>query len=524
MRWKWSLASQFLLFQLGIVVLVVTSVAAVSLAQTDATFRRDQGRRMQSVAEAVAANASVRHILANAGKGILPDAEALAASAAQARTVYDVSYVQIADADGTLLAGPDAGRSAVLGPSRVLSGVSWIGVVDDGARALVAHAPVLDEADGAVVGLVAVGRAYPTRTEQLAAATSDLLVYLVLGGLLGVAGSLLLARRVKRQTLGLEPREIVGLVEHREAMLHGIKEGVVGTDSADRITLANDEAVRLLGLPDDAVGRSLHSPGMPPRLLDILTGAATTDDQVELRDDRVLVLNRKPVLVRGRQVGSVTTLRDRTELTALQRELDVSRHATDTLRAQAHEFSNRLHTIAGLIELGEHEEVVHYINRANQARDELTHTVMSRIADPSVAALVIAKASLAAEQDAELRVSPECDMGPVSEELSADLVTVVGNLIDNALDAVDAGGWVEVEVRTTEEEVIVVVRDSGAGVAPELVDTIFRQGYTTKASAEGHQGFGLALIWLICHRGGGTIGVEGSTFTARIPLAAGAPR
>jgi sensor histidine kinase regulating citrate/malate metabolism len=183
---------------------------------------------------------------------------------------------------------------------------------------------------------------------------------------------------VKRQTLGLEPREITGLVEQREAMLHGIREGVIGTDKANKITLINDEAQRLLGLPAGVVGKPLDAQPMVGNVVDVLTGRVTAPDQVVVADGRVLVLNRMPVRVRGRRAGWVTTLRDRTELTSLERELDVSRHATETLRAQAHEFSNRLHTISGLVQLGEYDEVVRFITNASQARERLTDEVTSR--------------------------------------------------------------------------------------------------------------------------------------------------
>jgi sensor histidine kinase regulating citrate/malate metabolism len=399
-----------------------------------------------------------------------------------------------------------------------------VGVIDDGSKALVAHVPVLDESDGRFLGLIVVGQLYPTLPDQLAAIrVTNLITYLLLGGVLGVAGSLLLARRVKRQTLGLEPREITGLVEHREAMLHGVKEGVIGTDAADRVTLVNDEAVRLLGLTDACVGRSLHSQPMEPRLLDVLTGRVTGVDQIVLSDERVLVLNRRPVVIRGRQVGSVTTLRDRTELTALRRELDVSRHTTDTLRAQAHEFSNRLHTIAGLIELGEHDEVVRYVNRASQAHEALNREVTALVRDPALAALLIAKASLAAEQGVQLVMSPESDLPSVDDALSADLVTIVGNLVDNALDAIGPGGRVEVAVRADAGEVRVTVSDSGPGVPPELAEEVFRQGYTTKGEERGHHGLGLALTRLICVHRSGAIAVEGSAFRARLPLSVGTP-
>ncbi|MEE6257646.1 sensor histidine kinase [Plantactinospora sonchi] len=514
MRQRMSLAGQFLLLQLGIVLLVVSAVAAVSIAESDAAFRRNEGSRLRSVGENAAINRTVR-----LGLGDPTGRDALAAVAESARAVSGASYVLIADHTGRLVTGPDAGSAMVLGGSDALAGRSWVGVVDDGSEALVAHVPVLDERDGRFLGLIVVGETYPTLPEQLVAGLTNLLTYLLLGGVLGVAGSLLLARRVKRQTLGLEPREITGLVEHREAMLHGIKEGVLGTDTADRVTLVNDEAVRLLGLPDLPVGRSLHSQPMESRLRDVLTGRVDGVDQIVLSDDRVLVLNRRPVLVRGRRVGSVTTLRDRTELTVLRRELDVSRHTTDTLRAQAHEFSNRLHTIAGLVELGEYDEVVRYITRTSQVHEELNRDVTRLVRDPALAALLIAKASLAAEQGVRLAISADSDLPAVDEELAGDLVTVLGNLVDNALDAAGPGGRVTVTVRLSDGEVVVTVRDSGPGVPPELVEEVFRQGWSTKDPDQGHHGLGLALIRLVCQHRGGSVEVDGSAFRARLPLA-----
>ncbi len=168
-----------------------------------------------------------------------------------------------------------------------------------------------------------------------------------------------------------------------------------------------------------------------------------------------------------------------------------------------------------------------FVNRLNRNRAQLNEDVTSRLADSALAALVIAKSSLAAEQGVELRLAPESSLGRVDDRLSADLATVVGNLIDNALDAIGpAPGWVEVELSEESGEVRVVVRDSGPGVAPELAEEVFRQGFTTKPAAQGGQrGFGLALTRLVCARRGGEISVQGSVFTARIPVAAkvGAP-
>ena len=513
MRQRLSLAGQLLLLQLAIVLLVVGAVAAVSIAEADASFRRVEGERLRSVGENAAINRTVR-----LGLGNPLGREALETVAESARAVSGASYVVVADAAGTIVTGPDAGRPAPMGESTGLAGRSWVGVLTEGTKSLVAHVPVLDEQDGHFIGLIIVGRTYPTLVDQLGNALTNLLTYLVLGAALGVGGSLLLARRVKRQTLGMEPREISGLVEHREAMLHGIKEGVIGTDSAHRVTLVNDEAIRLLGLRPGAVGRALPDLGLEPALLDVLTGRSAGVDQVVLSDDRVVVLNRQPVVMRGRDAGSVTTLRDRTELTALRRELDVSKHTTDTLRAQAHEFVNRLHTIAGLVELGEHDEVVRYITRTSELHESLDREVTRAVRDPALAALLIAKASLAAEQGVALTIDEDTDLPQVGDRLSADLVTVVGNLVDNAFDAVGAGGRIAVGVAADEDEVVVTVTDSGPGVDPAMVDRVFQQGYSTKDESAGHHGLGLAMVRLICVHRGGSIEVRGSTFTARLPF------
>ena len=304
------------------------------MAESDAAFRRDQGAKLRSTAENLAATDLIRQ-----GMRTTVWYDSLAAGAETARGVSGSSFVEVTDARGILLTGPHRGQQADLGASDGASGRAWLGVVEHDGIALVAHAPVIDPGDGRVLGLVVVGKTYPSWLELLATATPDLLTYLLLGSLLGVAGSMLLARRVKRQTLGLEPAEIAGLVEHREAMLHGIKEGLIGLDSAGRVTLANDEACRLLGLPGDVTGSPLRLLGVPDEVLSLLTEGSEEPDHVVVHDSRVLVLNRMPVLVRGRKVGSVTTLRDHTELTSLERELDLSRRTTDTLRAQAHEFT-----------------------------------------------------------------------------------------------------------------------------------------------------------------------------------------
>ncbi|WP_258905245.1 sensor histidine kinase [Actinokineospora sp. UTMC 2448] len=511
MSGRGSLARQLLGWQFAVVAALLGAVAVFSAVQSTEAFGDVQGRRMLSVAEDVAATAGVRAALADPLRyhQLPPFAES-------ARSLSGAGSVRIALPDTRVLTSPDpdqVGEPMPVGESTVAAGRSWVGEVGD---ELVAHVPVIGDR-GEIIGIVAAGVDLPHLFAGIVHSPSEALLILAAATVLGVGGSLLVARRVKRQTLGMEPAEIAGLVEHREAMLHGIREGVVGLDGQDRITLVNDQARRLLSLPERTDGVPVAELGFNDRLTDVLTGRAEGADQIVLRKGRVLVMNRVPIT----PAGAVVTLRDRTEIVALQNALDANRSTTDTLRAQAHEFSNRLHTIAGLIELGDHDELRRYVDRVSHHQRAWQGEVAERVGDPALAALLVAKASLAAEQGVGLRLDPDSDLGLIDEHLSADLVTVLGNLVDNALDALRGKqGWIEVCLTHRDDEVRVVVRDSGPGVAPEIAEEVFRHGFTTKAAEDGGgRGLGLAITRQTCVRRQGSVEVHndnGAVFTARM--------
>ncbi|MGW5187797.1 ATP-binding protein [Kribbella sp. NPDC004138] len=529
-----TLAGQLLVLQLAIVLVVLVAVAAVSLAQSAATFNRVEGRRVTLLAEQLSASPALRFSIRNPAP-----AEMLAPTLQTSIAQSGVTSITVADAKGKVIAATNVtliGTKLTLGDPDVRKG--WSGQLrgDDGME-LVAQVPVLSEGkdklgnpDGTLgdhIGTVMVGERSPSVLQRLRGASSYLAIYLGIACVLGLLGSWLLARRIKRQTLGLEPREIAGLAEHREAMLYGLAEGVVALDPQLRVTLVNDVGRRLLDLPADAVGKSLRDLGIEGRLREVLAGDDEARDAVVVRRGRVLVMNRMEVLKDGRSLGSVTTLRDRTELAQLERELGSFRSSAELLRAQTHEFANQLHTISGLIQIGEYDEVVTYVGALNRYRESLDLTVTRRVHDTTVAALLMAKSSLAAERRVELRVSERTTLLRLDPALSADIATVLGNLVDNAVDAAAQSGtplspaWVEVELRQDATSVEIVVRDSGPGVAPELAQEVFAHGFTTKAAAEGERGIGLAMTRLICRRRGGEVAVTnlsegGAAFVARM--------
>lgn len=536
---RWTLSGQLLALQLVIVAVVLVAVAAVSLAQTSASFGVDAGRRALAVAEIVAATGPLRTGLESRDDLAQAPAEdpsadlTIVRSVAGSASTSSAMSVVVLDSRGRVAASEDPsqlGRSVSLPGDVLATGRSWVGAVgQDEAERMLAQVPVQSDDPGRageVVGTVAVSRQRPTLLQDLGAAAPNLLVYLGVASGLGVAGSLLVARRVKRQTLGLEPLEITGLVEHRDATLHGIREGIIAVDLAGRVTLVNDVARSLLHLPYDTVARSVDDLGLPPDVPGLLVEQAPAADVPFAVRDRVLVLNRMPIRSHGRLIGWVTTLRDRTELVTLQHELAAVSDVTQTLRAQAHEFSNRMHTISGLIELGEYGEVVRYVDGIGRRDARVTQSVTSHVADPAVAALLLAKTSLADERGVELRVAPTSRLGVLDDELSNDVATVVGNLVDNAVDAAstgrpDAGGEVEVELVPDDAGgVRVTVRDSGPGIAPGVAGELFQRGVSTKPPVAGGRGIGLSLVQLICTRRGGSVDVreDGATvFVAHLP-------
>lgn len=533
-RAELTLAAQFLLLQLAVVAVLLTIVGGLSVRQSTASFTAVRGSAMRSVAEYVANTEFVRADLAAVADG-RADAEGarrrLAPYMDRALSLSGASDVYVVTPDREVLAASEpslVGTRAELGASDALRGRGWSGDVDvDGERTVAAHAPILDD-DGAMVGLAVAQQAYPSVWDRLTGAASDLALFLGLGALLGVVGTYVVSRVVKRRTRGLAPTEIANLADHREALLHSIREGVVAVGTDDRVTMMNDAARTTLGVSGTPVGRRVDELGLDPHVVSLLRGSAEADearDAVAVVGERVVVFNRRPASSRGRGIGSVTTLRDRTELVSLQSQLSSNLSITDTLRAQTHEFDNQLHTISGLVQLGEYDEVTALVGALTRERAEVAAYVSARLEDPAVAALMIAKHAVAEERGVDLELDPGSHLPQLAADESADLTTVVGNLVDNAVDASagSADPSVEVWIRVEEAQVHVRVRDNGPGVPPDLHDAVFVRGFSTKPAVVGGRGLGLPLVRLICAQRGGEVTVDdalggGAEFRVRLPI------
>ena len=512
MKTRLPLAYQILGFQVAIILLSALIGAAAAVWQAGQQLDQQYEQRSLAIAESVAANSDIQEELLSGDRSGL-----IQKSAEQVRKSTGASYVVVTDRAGIRYSHPNPsliGRPVDENPGSVLAGQTWVGV-QQGTLGVSARgkAPIFYQ--GHVIGMVSVGFLETTVFNKLLEELPGFALTVLLALGLGVVGSMLLASRLKRQTFGLEPYEIAGLLEEREASIQGIHEGALATDRNGIITLVNEEGRRLLGLPADCVGRKISQVLPQGRLLKFLSGGLKDEDEV-------LLASRRGIQVRGQEIGHVATVRDSTEITGLARGLGVD-SLTDALRAQAHEFANRLHTIAGLVQLGRGEDAMKLIAQTSGLHQELTESLLERIGDPVLGALLLAKAAVASERGIELRVSDDTMMTRSSLD-GEDLITLLGNLIDNALDAAASSAtdrWVSVSVTDQAEELVMKVHDSGPGVPVNTDGQIFQEGFSTKSGpGQRRRGFGLALVRQIARRNGGDVTVVnegGAAFTVRIP-------
>jgi len=521
MRRGRRLSTQILVSQLTILLVALVAGFALYAAAVRRELDHQYERRALSIAQAAAVMPQIRTAMARGD----PD-RVVARLAEELRASTRASYVVVLDRNGVRHSHPDSTLigQRVAEPLIALDGAGHVGV-DDGhlGRSANGKAP-LRAPDGAVVGEVSAGILESQVSDQLWRTVPTLLLYTALALVIGIVTSLLLTRRLKRQTFGLELHEIAELLQEREAMLHGIREGVITLDPGGRISLVNDEARRLINLTRAGLGDRVDEVLPPGRLRDLLCGEVEAgQDEVVLTDSRCLTVTRMPVSRRGRPLGAVITLRDRTELVGLLRELDSVRNLSAALRAQQHEHANRMHTIAGLLDLDRPEEAASYLAEVSAASTGLAESLSDRIGDPTVVALLIAKVAIGAERGVTLEVTEDSriERGAVDPQA---LITVLGNLIDNAMDAVVGHPRRQVVVRIREETdatVVTEVSDSGPGL-PVGTASVFTDGVTTKPAREGvHRGLGLALVHRLVTAAGGTITAEsseGALFRVVLPV------
>ncbi|MFD1309274.1 ATP-binding protein [Streptomyces kaempferi] len=524
-----SLAGQLFAMQAVLIAVLVAGYALFTYVSDRSQAEEAAGRQAMAVARSVADAPSVRDAIRTTDP-----TKPLQPYALQVQRDTDVDFVTIMNPRGIRWTHPDEtliGRHFLghIGPA--LRGKSftetYTGTLGPSVRAVT---PVLD--NGHLVGLVSAGIKVEAITKRVQDQVTALIG--VAGGalVLGGIGTYVINARLRRSTHGLNAAELSRMHDYHQAALHAVREGLLMLDAQYRVALMNDGGRELLGVGDAAVGRSVAELGLPAPLTGALLSAEPRVDEVHLTASRVLVVNTSPV-TGGERRGTVVTLRDVTELQALTGELDSERGFTQALRSQAHEAANRLHTVVSLIELGRAEEAVDFATAELELAQTLTDEVISAVSEPVLAALLLGKAAQANERGVELVISEQSgiDDGLLPPGLPArDLVTVLGNLIDNAMDA--AQGTVRARVTVTAftdgSGLVLRVADTGAGVDPAHAEAVFRRGWSTKPAGPAGRGLGLALVRQAVNRHDGTLTVAeaaggGAEFEVRLPLPTTAP-
>jgi len=499
-----SLRTHLFFLQLLIVLIIVLVAGSVAIRVQEKQIRSAYEARMVTVAQSVAELPAIVDAFDDADPSatIQPIAELITEAT-------NVTYVVVTDDTGIRFSHPNTeliGLPTSTDPSIALSGQTYVGTQTGTlGESWRVKLPIYGD-EGAILGMASVGILETTLTNDLNEVLPELLLWLVGAALVGTAGAIYVSRLAWRRIYRLEPEEIAALLETRDAMLHGIGEGVAAIDERGAIALLNDEARRLLNADEDVVG--LPAAQVVGNDLARLLQNGSEADETVLVGERVLLARASDAVVDGLVVGRVLILRDRTELYQLLSDLDGARDATAALRAQAHEFANRMHVISGLVELGHTDEAIDFISRSGHGGSLVSGDIAPRITDPDVVSLLMTKSTICAEKGISLVVDPESVLGP---DGTTDAVTVLGNLIDNAAEAIGADGHIAILIRTGIGRVDFTVSDNGPGIVDADALRIFEPGLSTKrVEGSAARGFGLALVNRVAIRRHGAVTVRRS--------------
>ena len=502
-----SLETRIVLLAVGLFCAGLSVVGIVTQATVLSPYIEQLGDKAMSIARTVA---SIPDIVENVGK---PGAESIIQPLADGiRKKTDVEFVVVMDSRSVRYSHPvpeRIGKTFVGGDEGpALQGKEYIsnsiGTLGPSMRAFV---PIIR--GGKVVGAVSVGILIKDIKAMQMKLLRNLFIALILGLFVSIIGARFLAKSIKKEIKGLEPYQITRLLMERETILNSIREGILACDSGGRISLLNEQAQKLLNLNGSAIGKHVSDVFPKTKVMDVIkTGQPIVDREARIGSRRLMV-STVPLKEGNRIVGAISSFRDMTEFEALAEELTGVKRFVDALRVRTHEFLNKLHTILGLIHLRETERAIAYISDIITDQRESYSFITRKIKNPFVGGLLIGKFGRCKELGIKFNIDPDSYLGNTSQVETNALVTIIGNLLENAIQAVM---HIEKERRVIDfaifEEsgkIIISVRDTGHGIPEEYLDRIFEKGFSMR---EEGQGIGLFNVKEIVDIYGGEISVE----------------
>jgi two-component system, CitB family, sensor kinase len=421
---------------------------------------------------------------------------------------------------GQKMVGGDNGR-AFKGESVISESTGTLG------PSLRGKAPIFSQ--GEVIGVVSVGYLQTDIENEISKIQKKIFAatFLILIG--GILAALLISLNIKKALFGLEPKEIAWMYQEKHAILESIHEGIIAIDTDGRITVVNETAHEILQVPNEILlrGKRIEEILENTNLLEVVgTGQAEYDKEIMINGE-VFLANRIPIFnKRGNVIGAVASLRNKSELAHLLQELSHIKSYAEGLRAQTHEYSNRLYTLLGLIQLGSYKEAIDFISKEVDVAQGFIQFLMKEIPDPIIAGFILGKVSLASELKVDFTIDRESSFKDLPNEINRDaLVTIIGNLVNNAFEAVRENGKEDKRVllflTDLGKELIIEVEDNGRGIDRKSSNHIFKAGFTTK-NKSSNAGIGLSLVQKAINQLGGYITYssnegEGTVFTVAIP-------
>lgn len=522
-----GLQAKMVLLVAGLLAILVALIGYVFSGMLARTLEQDIGEKAMAVARSVASMPEISDLVA-AGD---PDGR-IQVLAEDIRKKTGAGFVVVADRErrrfshpnpaliGQISASTDSPPVLNEGKSLISTRLGSIGVSIRGKT------PVIGK-DGDVIGYVSVGYLYSEVQRITQEARRKILPWVFLVILIGVTGAIFLARGFKKAIFGLEPDEIGALFQERNAILESIREGVIALDSRGRVSLFNQAALHNLGMPaaTPVAGRDIREVfAETPMQEAFAAGKPQFDRELDVAGQE-MIFNIVPISGQGKNTGLVASFRRKDEIDRMARELSRVQEYSEMLRSQTHEYSNKLNLIAGFIQLGATREALELITRESSDYQDLMNFLNEAVPDPVLSAIILGKFCRAQELKIRFRVDPQSHMADVPGWLNREkIVTILGNLLDNAFDAVQQKEEADREVRLSMtdlgRDLVFEVEDAGKGIDPDTAPRIFERGFSTK-NLPG-RGVGLSLVKdTLADLGGeillGSSELGGALFTVILP-------
>ncbi|MEN2768578.1 sensor histidine kinase [Ornithinibacillus xuwenensis] len=493
---KISLKTKILVLIVGLIILITISLTAIFAFYESKDIEKQIGDQALNAATTISVMPTVIRAFEteNPSSILQPIAEDI-------REFIGAEFIVIGNAESIRYAHPDVekiGYKMVGGDNdkALIDGEFYTSrAIGSLGPSLRGKAPIFNT-NGDIIGIVSVGY----MVDDIQSIIFDKLIKIsgsaIIVIILGIFGGVMLARNIRKDTFGLEPYQIAALYHDRNAILSSIKEGIIAIDPQGRITMMNEPARKMLGLENTSENQRIEEVFPNTKMYDVLkSGKPMKDDEMKLHN-RMVIVNRTFIRNEADEiVGVVASFRDKTEINEMITTLSEVRKYSEDLRAQTHEYTNKLYVLSGLLQLGHYKEAIELIQIESKSASTQNKILLEQIKDRTVQAILLGKIGKASEKKIDFQIDPNSYLEELPKHIDiAKLITIIGNLIDNAIESVEASEVKEVIFFGTDlgEDIVFEIADTGDGILDEDIKNIFELGYSTKSGSE--RGYGLAIV------------------------------